>query len=55
MTTVVLPSVLATGGVPTSRKQELLIDPDTYCQVALGFLVADIQLPGVDNVYAAIK
>ena len=55
MTTVVLPSVLATGGVPTSRQQELLIDPDTYCQVALGFLVADIQLPGVDNVYAAIK
>ena len=38
MTTVVLPSVLATGGVPTSRQQVLLIDPDTCCQVALGFL-----------------
>ena len=55
MTTVVLPSGLAIGGVPTSRQQVLLIDPDTCCQVALGFLVGDIQLPGVDNVYAAIK
>ena len=55
MTTVVLPSGLATGGVPTSRQQVLLIDSDTCCQVALESLIADIQLPGVDNLYAAIK